>query len=88
MVKSGDNIELSIDLGLAKPFEGLTYKRYRVSILNRDGVKPSIVNTESDTSFWLLSKKDRGGYRGHARADKPFIKMLVDILLYSKKFVS
>jgi hypothetical protein len=50
MVKSGDNIELSIDLGLAKPFKGLTYKRYRVLILNRNSVKPSIVDTELNTS--------------------------------------
>jgi hypothetical protein len=49
MVKSGDDIELSIDLGLAKPFKGFMYKRYRVLILNRDGVKPSIVDIELDT---------------------------------------
>jgi len=59
------------------------YKRYRVSILNYNGVKPSIVNAELNTSSWLLSEKDRGGCGGYARTDKPFIKMLVNILLYS-----
>jgi hypothetical protein len=50
-VKSGDDIEFSIDLGLAKPFKDLIYKRYRVLILNYNSVKPSIVNVELDTSF-------------------------------------
>jgi hypothetical protein len=49
VVKSGNNIKLSIDLGLVKPFKGLIYKQYRVLILNCNGVKPSIVNAELDT---------------------------------------
>ena len=61
MVKSGDNIKLSIDFGLLKPLKGLIYKRYRVLVLNYNSVKSSIVNAELDTSSWLLSKKDRGG---------------------------
>jgi len=28
IVKGGDNIKLSIDFSLTKPFKGLTYKRY------------------------------------------------------------
>jgi len=59
------------------------YKQYRVLILNYNGVKPSIVNAELNTSSWLLGEKDGGGYRGHTRTDKPFIKMLVNILFYS-----
>ena len=82
-VKSGNNIELSIKLGLVKPFKGLIYKRYRVSILNRDGVKPSIIDTELETFFWLLGKKDKSSCGGHARANKPFVKVLVDILFYN-----
>ena len=62
MVKGGNNIKLSIDFGLTKPLKSLMYKRYRVSVLNYNSVKSSIVNTESDTSSWLLGKKDRGGY--------------------------
>ena len=50
-VKSGNNIKLGIELGLVKPFKGFMYKRYRVLILNCDGVKPSIVNVELKTSF-------------------------------------
>ena len=50
MVKSGDNIKLSIDLSLAKPFKGLTYKRYKVLIFNYNSVKPSIVDVELNTS--------------------------------------
>jgi len=50
-VKGGDNIKLSIDFGLAKPLKSLTYKQYRVSVLNYNSVKSSIVNVELDTSF-------------------------------------
>ncbi len=50
MVKGGNNIELSIDFGLAKLFKGLTYKWYRVSVLNCNSVKSSIVNIELNTS--------------------------------------
>jgi len=82
-VKSGNNIKLSIELSLVKLFKGLIYKRYRVLILNCDGVKPSIVDVELETSSWLLGEKDRGGCRGHTRANKPFIKVFVNILLYS-----
>ena len=49
-VKSSNNIKFSIDLSLAKLFKGFIYKRYKVSILNCDSVKPFIVNAESDTS--------------------------------------
>jgi hypothetical protein len=49
VVKSGDNIKLSVDLGLVKPFKDLIYKRYRVLILDCDGVKPYIVDVELDT---------------------------------------
>jgi len=60
-VKGGDNIELSIDFGLAKLLKSLMYKRYGVSVLNYNSVKSSIVNAELNTSSWLLSKEDRGG---------------------------
>jgi hypothetical protein len=49
VVKGGNNIEFSIDFGLAKPFKGLAYKRYRVSVLNYNSVKSSIVNVELNT---------------------------------------
>jgi len=62
IVKGGDNIKLSIDFSLIKPLKGLTYKRYWVLVFNCNSVKSFIVNIELDTSFWLLSKKDRGGY--------------------------
>jgi hypothetical protein len=62
MVKGGNNIKLSIDFGLTKPLKSLIYKQYRVSVLNYNSVKPSIINTELDTSSWLFSKKDRGSY--------------------------
>jgi len=61
VVKGGNNIKLSIDFGLTKPLKSFIYKRYRVSVLNRNSVKSSIVNIELDTSSWLLSKEDRGG---------------------------
>jgi hypothetical protein len=50
VVKGGNNIKLSIDFSLTKPLKGLIYKRYWVSILNRNSVKSSIVNVELDTS--------------------------------------
>jgi len=50
-VKGGDNIKLSIDFGLAKPFKSLIYKRYRVLVFNCNSVKSSIVNIELNTSF-------------------------------------
>ena len=61
MVKGGNDIELSIDFSLTKPLKSLIYKRYRVSVLDYNSVKSSIVNAELDASPWLLSKKDRGG---------------------------
>jgi len=60
-VKGGDDIKFSIDFGLAKPFKGLAYKWYRVSVLDCNSVKSSIVNAELNTSSWLFSKEDRGG---------------------------
>ena len=51
MVKGGDNIKLSINFGLTKLLKGLMYKRYWVSVFNRNSVKSSIVNVELDTSF-------------------------------------
>ena len=62
MVKSGNNIKLSIDFNLTKPLKSLIYKQYRVSVLYYNSVKSSIVNIELDTSSWLLSKKNRGSY--------------------------
>ena len=50
MVKSNDNIKLSIDFGLTKPLKSLIYKWYRVLVLNYNSIKSSIVNIESDTS--------------------------------------
>ena len=61
MVKGGDNIKLSIDFGLIKPLKSLIYKRYGVLVLNYNSIKSFIVNIESDTSSWLLGKKDGGG---------------------------
>ena len=51
IVKSGNNIKLSIDFSLTKPLKSLTYKRYGVSVFNRNSVKSSIVDVELDTSF-------------------------------------
>jgi len=48
-VKGGDNIKFSIDFGLAKPFKGLVYKRYKISGFNYNSVKSSIVNIELNT---------------------------------------
>ena len=50
MVKGGDNIKLSIDFSLTKPLKGLIYKQYRVSVLNYNSIKSSIVNVEFNTS--------------------------------------
>jgi len=50
VVKGGDNIKFSIDFGLAKPFKGLAYKRYKVLVLDRNSVKSSIVNIKLNTS--------------------------------------
>ena len=50
MVKGGNNIKLSIDFGLTKLLKGLTYKQYRVSVLNYNSIKSFIVNAELDAS--------------------------------------
>ena len=50
MVKGGDNIKLSIDFSLTKPLKSLIYKWYRVSVLNYNSIKSSIVNAELNTS--------------------------------------
>ena len=60
MVKGGNNIKLSINFSLTKLFKSLIYKQYRVLVLDYNSIKSSIVNVESDTSSWLLGKKDRG----------------------------
>ena len=60
MVKSGNNIELSIDFGLIKPLKSLIYKQYGVLVLNYNSIKSFIINIELNTSSWLLSKKNRG----------------------------
>ena len=62
MVKGGNNIKFSINFSLIKPLKGLIYKQYRVSVLNHNSIKSFIVNTELNTSFWLLSKKDKNSY--------------------------
>ena len=51
MVKSGNNIKLSIDFGLTKLLKSFMYKRYRVLVLNYNSVKSFIVNIELNTSF-------------------------------------
>jgi len=60
-VKGGNDIEFSINFGLAKPFKGLAYKWYRVLVFDYNSIKSSIVNIELNTSSWLFSKEDRGG---------------------------
>ena len=80
MVKGGNNIKLGIDFGLAKLFKGLAYKWYRVLVLDCNSVKSSIVNIELNISSWLFSKEDRSGCWGYTRINKPFIKVLVNIL--------
>ena len=60
MVKGGNNIKLNIDFSLTKPLKSLIYKRYRVSVFNYNSIKSFIVNIKSNTSSWLLGKKDRG----------------------------
>ena len=62
MVKGGNNIKFSIDFSLTKPLKGFIYKQYRVLVLDYNSIKSFIVNVELNTSFWLLSKKNRGGY--------------------------
>jgi len=79
-VKGGDNIKFSIDFSLAKPFKGLAYKWYGVLVLNYNSVKFSIVNAELNTSSWLFSKEDRSGYWEYTGINKPFVKVLVNIL--------
>ena len=49
MVKSGNNIKLSIDFGLIKPLKSFIYKQYKVLVLNCNSVKSSIINIELDT---------------------------------------
>ena len=62
MVKGSNNIKLSINFSLTKPLKSLIYKQYGVSVLDYNNIKSSIVNIESDTSFWLLSKKNKSSY--------------------------
>ena len=60
MVKGGNDIKLSINFSLTKPLKSLMYKQYGVSVFDYNSIKSSIVNTEFDTSSWLLNKKNRG----------------------------
>ena len=60
MVKGGNNIKLSINFSLAKPLKSLIYKQYWVLVFNYNSVKSFIINIESNTFFWLFSKKNKG----------------------------
>ena len=51
MVKGGNNIKLSIDFSLAKPFKSFVYKWYGVLVLNYNSIKSYIVNIELNTFF-------------------------------------
>ena len=83
IVKSGNNIKLSIDFRLTKPLKSLIYKQYGVLVFNYNSVKSLIINIESDTSSWLLSKKNRGSCWEYIRINKPFIKVFINILFYN-----
>jgi len=87
IIEGGNDIEFSIDFGLAKPFKSLTYKWYKVSVFNYNNIKSFVVNVESNTSSWLFVKKDRDSCWGHVRTNEPFIKIFIDILFYNQKFV-
>ena len=50
MVKGSNNIKLSINFSLTKPLKSLIYKWYKISVLNYNSVKSSIVNIELNTS--------------------------------------
>ena len=50
MVKSSNNIKLSIDFGLIKLLKGFIYKQYKVSVLNYNNIKSFIVNIELNAS--------------------------------------
>ena len=82
-IKSGNDIKLNIKLSLIKSFKIFIYKWYKVLIFNYNGVKPSIINIELETSFWFFGKKDGGSYGGYIKANKPFIKVLINILFYN-----
>ena len=60
MVKGGDNIKFNINFSLVKLLKGLIYKQYWVLVFNYNSIKSFIINVELNTSFWLLSKKNRG----------------------------
>ena len=49
MVKSGNNIKLSINFSLIKLLKSFIYKQYRVLVFNYNSIKSSIVNIELDT---------------------------------------
>jgi len=62
IIKGGNNVELSIDFGLAKPLKGFIYKQYWVLILDYNSIKSFIVNAKLNTFSWLLGKEDKGSY--------------------------
>ena len=52
MVKSGNNIKLSIIFGLIKPLKSLIYKQYGVLVFNYNSVKSFIINIKLNTFFF------------------------------------
>ena len=50
MVKGGNDIKLSINFSLTKPFKSLIYKWYGVLVLDYNSIKSFIVNIELNTS--------------------------------------
>ena len=51
MVKSGNNIKLSINFSLIKPLKGFIYKQYKVLVFNCNSIKSFIINIKLNTSF-------------------------------------
>ena len=70
-------IKLSENFGSHQPVKGLINKGKRVSILYRDFIKSTIINTKSEASILLRNKENRDYNRVYTRPDL----ILIDYIL-------
>ena len=70
-------IKFSENFGFYQSVKGLINKRKRVSILYRDFIKFTIINTKSEVSILFRNKENRGSSRAYIRPDL----ILIDYIL-------
>ena len=58
MVEGTNNVKLGVPHSFAKLVQHLPDQRQGVTVLDGDGVECSVINTEMQSTSWLLDKED------------------------------